>query len=115
MASKRQQGGDHAGEVLRRLDEAYPEARVELRFGTPLELLVGRGHSGLLALCDAVELPEKTELQDWQWRFVLDHLESIRSVRIGLKRCAPEDLQGELRLLGELHAELLDRVTSSAV
>ena len=40
MASKRQQGGDHAGEVLRRLDEAYPEARVELRFGTPLELLV---------------------------------------------------------------------------
>lgn len=81
----------------------------------PLELLVGREHSGLLALCDAVELPEKTELQDWQWRFVLDHLESIRSVRIGLKRCAPEDLQGELRLLGELHAELLDRVTSSAV
>ncbi len=30
MASKRQQGGDHAGEVLRRLDEAYPEARVIL-------------------------------------------------------------------------------------
>lgn len=40
MASKKQQGGDHAGEVLRRLDEAYPEARVELRFSTPLELLV---------------------------------------------------------------------------
>ena len=31
---------EHAGEVLRRIDEAYPEARVELRFRTPLELLV---------------------------------------------------------------------------
>lgn len=40
MARKSPQGGDHAGEVLRRIDEAYPEARVELRFSTPLELLV---------------------------------------------------------------------------
>ena len=40
MASKNPPGRDHAGEVLRRIDEAYPEARVELRFGTPLELLV---------------------------------------------------------------------------
>ena len=40
MASKNVQSRDHAGEVLRRIDEAYPEARVELRFSTPLELLV---------------------------------------------------------------------------
>lgn len=31
---------DHAPEALRRIDEAYPEARVELRFTNPLELLV---------------------------------------------------------------------------
>ncbi len=40
MARKNSPGRDHAGEVLRRIDEAYPEARVELRFSTPLELLV---------------------------------------------------------------------------
>lgn len=31
---------DHAGEALRRIAEAYPEATVELRFHNPLELLV---------------------------------------------------------------------------
>jgi endonuclease-3 len=31
---------DHAGEALRRIEEAYPEATVELRFHNPLELLV---------------------------------------------------------------------------
>ncbi len=39
MASKSHHG-DHAGEVLRRIDDAYPEARIELRFSTALELLV---------------------------------------------------------------------------
>lgn len=40
MAGKNPRRGDHALEVLWRIDEAYPEARVELRFSTPLELLV---------------------------------------------------------------------------
>ncbi len=34
------QAGDHAGEAFRRIVDAYPEARVELTFRNPLELLV---------------------------------------------------------------------------
>jgi len=34
------QAGDHAGEAFRRIADAYPEARVELTFRNPLELLV---------------------------------------------------------------------------
>ena len=34
------QAGDHAGEVFRRIADAYPEAQVELTFRNPLELLV---------------------------------------------------------------------------
>ena len=34
------EGTSNAAEILKRIDEAYPEARVELRFRNPLELLV---------------------------------------------------------------------------
>lgn len=34
------EGAEHAMEILRRIDEAYPDAHVELRFRNPLELLV---------------------------------------------------------------------------
>lgn len=51
-------GADHALEVLRRIDEAYPEARVELRFSNPLELLVA---TILSAQCTDKRVNEVTE------------------------------------------------------
>lgn len=51
-------GTDHAAEALRRIDEAYPEARVELRFSSPLELLVA---TILSAQCTDKRVNEVTE------------------------------------------------------
>lgn len=51
-------GTDHALEALRRIDEAYPEARVELRFSNPLELLVA---TILSAQCTDKRVNEVTE------------------------------------------------------
>ena len=76
----------------------------------PLELLVGRGRSELLALCDAIELPEYTALQDWQWRYVLDHMGHLRWVRFGSTPCSPEHLQTKLRLSGAIYAEVCERL-----
>ena len=58
MGKSNQQGPDYAGEVLRRIDEAYPEARVELRFRTPLELLIA---TILSAQCTDRRVNEVTE------------------------------------------------------
>ena len=49
---------DYAPEALRRIDEAYPEARVELRFSNPLELLVA---TILSAQCTDKRVNEVTE------------------------------------------------------
>lgn len=51
-------GTDHALEVLDRIEEAYPEARVELRFRNPLELLVA---TILSAQCTDKRVNEVTE------------------------------------------------------
>lgn len=76
----------------------------------PLDLLVRRGRPELLALCDAIELPEKTSLRDWQWRYVLDHIDLIRWVRVGATPCSHEDLQTTLRLSAAIHTELRERL-----
>jgi endonuclease-3 len=52
------EGEGHALEVLRRIEEAYPEARVELRFSNPLELLVA---TILSAQCTDKRVNEVTE------------------------------------------------------
>ena len=51
-------GTSNAAEVLRTIEEAYPEARVELRFRTPLELLVA---TILSAQCTDRRVNEVTE------------------------------------------------------
>ena len=71
---------------------------------------MGRGRSELLALCDAIELPEQTALQDWQWRYVLDHMSHIRWVRVGSTPTPAENLQTKLRLSGAIYAELCERL-----
>ncbi|MGD8329574.1 MAG: endonuclease III [Acidobacteriota bacterium] len=52
------EGEGHALEVLRRIEDAYPEARVELRFSNPLELLVA---TILSAQCTDKRVNEVTE------------------------------------------------------
>lgn len=52
------EGAESALEALRRIDEAYPEARVELRFSNPLELLVA---TILSAQCTDKRVNEVTE------------------------------------------------------
>jgi endonuclease-3 len=51
-------GQDIAFEALRRIEEAYPEARVELRFSSPLQLLVA---TILSAQCTDKRVNEVTE------------------------------------------------------
>jgi len=52
------EGAEHALEVFRRIEDAYPEARVELRFSNPLELLVA---TILSAQCTDKRVNEVTE------------------------------------------------------
>jgi len=52
------EGVDTAMEALRRIEDAYPEARVELRFSTPLELLVA---TSLSAQCTDKRVNQVTE------------------------------------------------------
>lgn len=52
------EGAESALEALRRIHEAYPEARVELRFSNPLELLVA---TILSAQCTDKRVNEVTE------------------------------------------------------